>query len=183
MKQSVAVIVGSNRKDSINRKLAVAITKLKLDTLEFKFVDIDTLPMYNQDLEQKRPDAVNAFTDEMHKHSAVLIVTPEYNRSLPPVLKNAIDWGSKPADKNVWRDKAAVITGTTPGGIGTAVAQSHLRNILGILGATVLGGEAYVTFKPGMIDDASGAFENPDTEKFLQAYMDRFAVLAGKLAA
>lgn len=178
----VGVIVGSNRRESINRKLAQALVKLGAPTLRFEDIRIDDLPMYNGDLEASRPGEVNRFTAEVAGCDAVLVVMPEHNRSLPAVLKNAIDWGSKPADKNVWRDKTIAITGTSPGAIGTAVGQQHLRQILGILGATVMGGEAYVSFKPGLLD-ADGAIAEDSTRAFLQAFIDRFAVLAGKLAA
>ncbi|MDM0112645.1 NAD(P)H-dependent oxidoreductase [Variovorax sp. J22R133] len=178
----VGVIVGSNRRESINRKLANAIIQLDAPSLAFEHIRIDDLPMYNGDLEGARPAEVNRFTSEVAACDALLFVMPEHNRSLPAVLKNAIDWGSKPTDKNVWRDKTAAITGTSPGVIGTAVGQQHLRQILGILGATVLGGEAYISFKPDLLD-AQGAIATPATREFLQAYLNRFAALAGKLAA
>jgi chromate reductase, NAD(P)H dehydrogenase (quinone) len=107
---------------------------------------------------------------------------PEFNRSLPAVLKNAIDWGSKPVTENVWRDKPVAMTGTSPGAIGTAVGQQHLRQILGILGAAVLGGEAYICYKPDLIG-SDGRLQDPTTEAFLRAYLERFAVFAGKLLA
>lgn len=179
---NVAVIVGSNRRESINRKLAHALIALESPTLAFSPVRIDDLPMYNGDLEGQRPAEVNRFTDEVRAADAVLVVMPEHNRSLPAVLKNAIDWGSKPMDRNVWRDKTIAITGTTPGAIGTAVGQQHLRQILGILGATVMGGEAYIAFKPDLLA-ADGTIADATTRAFLQAYMDRFATLVGKLAA
>ncbi|CAN5709542.1 NADPH-dependent FMN reductase [soil metagenome] len=178
----IAVIVGSNRRESINRKLALAIEKLAPSSLEFVHIRIDDLPMYNGDLEGNRPAEVNRFTSEVAAADAVLVVMPEHNRSLPAVLKNAIDWGSKPMDKNVWRDKPAAITGTSPGAIGTAVGQQHLRQMLGILGASVLGGEAYITFKPELID-ADGAIAIDATRDFLKAFIDRFAGFVGKLAA
>ena len=177
----VGVIVGSNRRESINRKLAQALVRLGSPGLRFEDVRIDDLPMYNGDLEGARPGVVNRFTAEVVACDALLVVMPEHNRSLPAVLKNAIDWGSKPADKNVWRDRTIAITGTSPGAIGTAVGQQHLRQILGILGATVLGGEAYISFKPGLLD-AEGAIADDATRAFLQAYLDRFAALAARLA-
>lgn len=180
-KFKVAVIVGSNRRDSINRKLAQAMTRLVESRLEFEFVGIDELPMYNADLEGNRPDSVNLFTSRIAAADAVFVVTPEHNRSIPAVLKNAIDWGSKPAGQNVWKGKPAAITGTSPGAIGTAVGQQHLRQILAVLGSTVMGGEAYISFKPDLID-ASGAITNDSTRSFLQAYMDGFAELVSKLA-
>lgn len=177
---NVAVIVGSNRRESINRKLAHALMGLDAPTLSFSEVRIDDLPMYNGDLEADRPGVVHRFTAEVAAADAVLIVMPEHNRSLPAVLKNAIDWGSKPMDRNVWRDKPAAITGTTPGAIGTAVGQQHLRQIMGILGATVMGGEAYIAFKPDLLS-AQGTIADASVRAFLQAYLDRFAALVGKL--
>ncbi|VWX61172.1 Quinone reductase [Burkholderiales bacterium 8X] len=177
----IALVVGSNRRESLNRKLAKAITRLDAPTLRFQDIRIDDLPMYNGDLEAARPAEVNRFTDEVRACSGVLIVMPEHNRSLPAVLKNAIDWGSKPADRNVWRDKPVAITGTSPGAIGTAVGQQHLRQIMGILGATVMGGEAYIGNKPQLVDE-QGSFADDTTRAFVQAYLDRFATLVGKLA-
>lgn len=178
----IAVIVGSNRKESINRKLALALAKLAPDALSFVDIRIDDLPLYNLDLESARPAVVNRFTSEVAACDGVLIVMPEHNRSLPAVLKNAIDWGSKPADKNVWRDKPAAITGTSPGAIGTAVGQQHARQILGVLGASVLGGEAYISFPPNLVDE-HGNVTVESTKAFLKAFIDRFASFTMKLAA
>lgn len=178
---TVALIVGSNRRESINRKLAHALVKLSPPSLSFHHVRIDDLPLYNADLEADRPEAVLRFTAEVAASDAVFIVTPEHNRSVTAVLKSAIDWGSKPMDKNVWRDKPTAITGTSPGAIGTAVAQQHLRQILAVLGATVMGGEAYVSFKPDLLDE-QGQIGDASTRTFLQAYINRFAALVAKLA-
>lgn len=177
----VGVIVGSLRRESINRKLATAITRIAPPALAFREIPLAELPMYNGDLEADRPPAVTRFTERCAAADAFLIVMPEYNRSLPAVLKNAIDWGSKPMDKNVWRDKPVVITGTSPGAIGTAVGQQHLRQIMGILGAAVMGGEAYVSFKPGTIGE-DGSFADDATRAFLAAYIERFAAFTTKLA-
>jgi chromate reductase len=181
-KLQVAVIVGSLRRESINRLLAKAITQLAPPSLEFHDVALEDLPMYNGDLEAQRPDSVVRFTADCARTDAMLVVMPEFNRSLPVVLKNAIDWGSKPMDKNVWRDKPIAIAGTSPGNIGTAVGQQHLRQVLGVLGASVLGGEAYITFKPNLIT-TDGEITDEGTRKFLQSYVDRFASFAAKLAA
>lgn len=176
----VAVLVGSLRRDSINRKLADAITRVAPPALRFRHIALDALPMYNGDLEAQRPEAVHRFTEACAKAEAFLIVMPEFNRSLPAVLKNAIDWGSKPMDRNVWRDKPVAMSGTSPGAIGTAVGQQHLRQIMGILGAAVLGGEAYISFKPDLLD-AQGALQDATTRAFLGAYMERFADFTHKL--
>ncbi|HXR56061.1 MAG TPA: NADPH-dependent FMN reductase [Casimicrobiaceae bacterium] len=180
-KPKVGIIVGSNRRESINRRLAKALANLETDRLDFGWIGIDDLPMYNQDLEADRPETVRRFAADVGQYPALLFVTPEHNRSLPAVLKNAIDWGSKPTDKNVWRGKVAAITGTSFGAIGTAVGQQHLRQILGILGVLVMGGEAYISFRPDPVDN-DGHFVDESKREFLQAYMDRFATLVTKLA-
>lgn len=177
----VAVLVGSLRRESINRRLALALARLAPPTLVLREVSLAELPMYNGDLEGQRPDSVNRFTAEIARADALLVVMPEHNRSLPAVLKNAIDWGSKPMDKNVWRDKPLAMAGASPGAIGTAAGQQHLRQIMGILGAAVLGGEAYLSFKPGLID-ADGTLSDDSTAQFLGAHMARFAAFTGKLA-
>ena len=178
----VAILVGSLRRESTNRKLAQSITRIAPDSLAFRFIALDALPMYNGDLEGHRPASVNDFTAECARAQAFLFVMPEFNRSLPAVLKNAIDWGSKPIEHNVWRDKPAAMSGTSPGAIGTAVGQQHLRQILGILGASVVGGEAYLPFNRDLLD-AEGNFANAATRDFVAAYMQRFAAFAGKLVA
>ena len=178
----VGLIVGSLRRESINRKLANAIVELSPPGLKYFDIPLDDLPMYNGDLEIDRPAAVRRFTDECNRAEAFLVVMPEFNRSLPAVLKNAIDWGSKPLAENVWRDKPIAITGTSPGAIGTAVGQQHLRQILGILGAAVLGGEAYISFKPGLIG-SDGRLQDTGTDAFLRAYLERFELFADKLLA
>lgn len=178
----VAILVGSLRRESTNRKLAQAMTRMAPDTLAFRFIELDALPMYNGDLEGNRPDAVNRFTAECARAEAFLLVMPEYNRSLPAVLKNAIDWGSKPMDKNVWRDKPVAMSGTSPGAIGTAAGQQHLRQILGILSASVVGGEAYLPFSKDLFD-ADGNFANAATRDFVTAYLQRFATFTAKLVA
>ncbi|MGA8032024.1 MAG: NADPH-dependent FMN reductase [Casimicrobiaceae bacterium] len=181
-KHKVGIIVGSNRRESINRRFALALARLLADRFEIAWVRIDDLPMYNQDLEGDRPETVRRFTAEVATLPALLFVTPEHNRSIPAVLKNAIDWGSKPTDKNVWRGKVAAITGTANGGIGTAVAQQHLRAILGDVGTLVMGGEAYVTFKPEPVD-TEGNFVDESRRTFCKAYMDQFAALVLRLAS
>jgi chromate reductase len=179
-KFNVAVIVGSNRRESVNRLLAQAIVNLGVSGLQFSWIRIDDMPIYNADLEGNRPEAVTRFTEQVAAADGVLFVTPEHNRSLPAALKSAIDWGSKPNEKNVWRGMPIAITGTSPGALGTALCQMHLRQILGILGALVMGGEAYISFSPGLLD-ANGNFAIETTRAFLHAYMDQFCALVGKL--
>jgi chromate reductase len=179
-KVNVGIVVGSNRRESINRKLALALVKLADSKLVANFVRIDDLPMYNQDIESPLPATVQRYKSEIEHADAVLFVTPEHNRSIPAVLKNSIDWGARPYGRNSWAGKPAAITGTSPGAIGTAVAQQHLRQVLGDLGVLVMGGEAYVAFKPGLIDDAN-AVTDAGSRQFLQSFVERFADLAARL--
>jgi chromate reductase, NAD(P)H dehydrogenase (quinone) len=181
-KPLIAVIVGSNRRDSINRKLAHALANLGADKFEVIFARIDDLPMFNQDLEASLPGEVVRFKGELAHADGVLIVTPEHDRSIPALLKNAIDWGARPYGKNSWAGKPAFITGTSPGAIGSALAQQHLRSVMVGLGVTLLGGEAYVTFKPNLVDK-HGTIGDEGTQKFLQGFIDRFAALVGCLSA
>ncbi len=178
----VAVIVGSNRRESINRKYAQALVKLGAGKFDAKFVRIDDLPMFNQDNEANLPPEVVRYKDEVAKADGVLFVTPEHNRSMPTALKNAIDWGARPFGKSVWPGKPGFITGTSGGAIGTALVQQHLRSVMTGLGMTLLGGEAYITNKANLID-AEGNISDETTQKFLQGFVDRFAVLVAKLKA
>jgi chromate reductase, NAD(P)H dehydrogenase (quinone) len=180
-KPQIAVIVGSNRRESINRRLAQALIKLGAGKFEGKIVRIDDLPIYNQDNEANLPPEVVRFKDEIKKADGVLIVTPEHNRSAPTVLKNAIDWGARPYGSSVWPDKPGFITGTSPGAIGTALVQANLRTVMLGLGMTLLGGESYVQFKPNLVDD-QGNVTDESTKKFLQSFVDRFATLVERLA-
>lgn len=179
----LAIIVGSNRKASINRKLARALAKLGTTSFTPHFVEIDDLPMYNQDLEAAGwPDTATRLKAEIAEAHALLVVTPEHNRSIPAVLKNAIDWAARPSGKGVWGGKPVAIIGASPGGVGTACAQQHLRDILGNQGALVMGGQMFITWKDGLVDDADAVTVDA-TRAFLQAFMDKFAGLVGKLAA
>jgi chromate reductase, NAD(P)H dehydrogenase (quinone) len=178
----IAVVVGSNRRESINRKLAQALTGLADDKFAFSFVQIDDLPLYNQDLEAELPASVTRLKAEISSADGLLFVTPEHNRSIPTVLKNAIDWGARPYGQNSWSGKPVAITGTSPGAIGTAVAQQHLRQVLGVLGALVMGGEAYITYKPGLLDEA-GAISEESTRAFLKNFVVQFSTLVSRLSA
>jgi chromate reductase len=178
----IAVIVGSNRKDSINRKLAQALIKLGAGKFDAKIARIDDLPIYNQDHEGNLSPEVTRFKEEIKRADGVLFVTPEHNRSVPTALKNAIDWGARPYGTSVWPGKPGFITGTSPGAIGTALVQANLRTVMLGLGMTLLGGESYITFKPNLIDD-QGNIADESTKKFLQDFVDRFATLVTKLKA
>ena len=178
----VAVIVGSLRKDSFNRKLALALDRLKHPTLTLNLIKIEDIPLYNQDLDNNLPDSVIKFKKEITEASAVLIVTPEYNRSIPGVLKNIIDWGTRPAGQNVWAGKVTASIGTSPGVIGTAVAQAHLRSVMTALNAIVIGQpEVYLVYKDNMFDnDFNITIET--TKVFLQEFMDNFAKKINQLS-
>ena len=131
MPRNIAVIVGSTRNDSINRKLAKALVKLAPKDFEFEFVRIDDLPVFNQDHDQSPPDSVLRVKAQISKADAFLFVTPEHNRSMPAALKNVLDWLSRPYGKSLWPGKPAGLVGASLGAVGTAVAQAHLRNTLG----------------------------------------------------
>ena len=177
----IAVVVGSNRRDSINRKLAQALARLGAGKFDASFARIDNLPMFNQDNEGNLPPEVVRFKNELARADGVLIVTPEHDRSIPAALKNAIDWGARPWGKNSWTGKPGFITGTSPGAIGSALAQQHLRSVMTGLGMILLGGEAYVTFRPNLIDE-HGAIGDDSTKKFLVDFVHRFAHLVSRLA-
>jgi chromate reductase len=180
-KPRIAIVVGSNRRESINRKLAEALGKL-VPQFDVSFVRIDDLPMFNLDDVPASAAAVKRFKCEIDGADGVIFVTPEYNRSIPALLKNAIDWGSMPGGQNSWADKPVFITGTSPGAIGSALAQQHLRHVLGaLLGALVLGGEAYITFKPDLIN-AEGEIGDEATRKFLGGLLNRFGELVARHA-
>lgn len=180
-KLKLGIVVGSNRRGSINRKLAQAIGRLGADAFDAAVIRIDDLPMYNQDLEQPVPGPVARFKAEVEAADALLFVTPEHSRSLPAVLKNAIDWGTRPWGKTSWPGKPAAVTGASQGAISTAVVQQHLRAILGDLGLHVAGGEAYIQFKPELID-AQDEVTDDGVRAFLKTFIDQFAAFAGKFA-
>jgi chromate reductase len=180
-KLKLGVVVGSNRKESINRRLALALGRLGAGTFEAKLIRIDDLPMYNQDHEQPVPAPVARFKSEVEASDALLFVTPEHTRSIPAVLKNAIDWGTRPWGKTSWPGKPAAVIGTSGGVVSTAVVQQHLRAILGDIGLHLLGGEAYIQFRPELLD-AQNAVTDESVRGFLQKFIDQFADFAGKFA-
>ena len=180
MARTIAIIVGSIRKDSINLKLAKALAKLAPADFECEFVRIADLPVYNQDLDQSPPEAVPRVKSQIASANALLFVTPEHNRSLPTALKNILDWVSRPYGKNLWAGKPDGIGGASIGAIGTAVAQAHLRSVLGYLDVPTLGQpEAYIHFTQGLIDQ-DGNVSNDATKKFLQTFMDRYVTWVSK---
>jgi len=173
-KRKVAVFVGSLRKESINRCLAQALERLGEDRLSFQYVGIGDLPLYNQDFDDDYPAAATALKEQVRGADAVLFVTPEYNRSVPGVLKNALDLGSRPYGDSAFAGLPAAVIGASPGAIGTALAQQHLRNILSYLDMAVLPQpEAFIQFKDGLIE-ADGRITRPETREFLEDFLDRF---------
>jgi chromate reductase len=167
-------MVGSLAKASINRKLALALTRLAPKELQIEDIPIGNLPLYNYELDNDMPASAKAFKDQLAALDAVIFVTPEYNRSIPGSLKNAIDWASRPYGQNSFARKPSTVIGTSPGKIGTAVAQQHLRSILGYCNSPQMNSpEAYIQFEKGMITD-DGEVTNESTEKFLREYMQEF---------
>src|SRR4051794_27093423 len=179
----IAVVVGSLRNDSINRKLAIALAALGPQDFAFEHVEIGDLPLFNQDHDANPAEQVKRLKSHIAGSQGVLFVTPEYNRSVPGVLKNAIDHASRPYGKSAWAGKPGGVIGISIGAIGTATAQQHLRNILAYLDMPTLGQpEAFIQLRDGLFDDAGG-FANPDTKKFLQGWMDRYVAWVKKHAA
>ncbi len=180
-KYQIAIVVGSLRKDSFNRKLASAIIKLAPAEFSFKPVKIDVLPLYNQDEDARPVESVARLKSEIQAAQGIVFVTPEYNRSIPGVLKNAIDHASRPYGQSVWAGKPAGVMGVSVGAIGTAMAQQHLRNILAYLDAPTLGQpEAFIQAKDGLFD-ADGNI-GADSRQFLQGWMDRYVAWVEKHA-
>ena len=170
----IAVVVGSIRKDSINRKLATALAELAPADFSFEQVRIDDLPLYNQDHDASPSEQVKRLKTHVSGSQGLLFVTPEYNRSIPGVLKNAIDHASRPYGQSAWNGKPAGVIGGSGGAIGTALAQQHLRNILAYLDVPTLGQpEAFVQVKEGMFD-GNGQIAAPEPRKFLQSWMDKY---------
>jgi chromate reductase len=170
----VAVLVGSIRPNSTNLQFARALEKLALGRLEFDYIDIGSLPYYDDSLWDNPPASVVDLKARIAAADAVLFVTPEYNRSIPGVLKNAIDWPSRPYGQSVWDGKPAAIVGATGGATGTAQAQAHLRSILTVMGLLVMGRpEVYQTLKPGMIDE-NFLITDERTREFLKTWTEAF---------
>lgn len=173
--KTVAVLVGSLRADSLNRKFAESLAKLAEGKLTFKFVEIGDLPLYNEDLWENPPAPVTRLKNDIESADAVLFVTPEYNRTYSPAIDNAIHWGTRPWGQNSWTGKPAAITGTSPGAIGTAVAQTQLKQVLVVVGLAVMGQpEVYFAYKDELFDEA-GHVVNEQTAAFLQSFVDGFA--------
>ncbi len=169
----IAVLVGSLRRESINRKLAAALVKLGPPDFSFTYPAINDLPLYNQDDDANPAPTVKRLKGEIAAVDGLLFVTPEYNRSMPGVLKNALDHASRPYGQSAWAGKPGGVIGISPGATGTAMAQQHLRNVLAYLDVPTLGQpESFLHAKEGFFE-ASGEV-NADSKKYLQRWMDRY---------
>jgi chromate reductase len=171
----VGYLIGSLSSTSINRKLARALTKLAPPQLEMFEISFRDLPAYSPDFDPDYPPVARAFKDAIKGADAILFVSPEYNRSIPGALKNAIDWASRPYGQNAFARKPAAVIGASPGSIGTAVGQQSLRAVLGFCNAPQMTSpEAYIQFTPGLVTD-DGEVTVASTKEFLQNYMHEFA--------
>jgi len=177
----IAVIVGSLRKDSINRKLAHAIVKLAPSEFSFKELQIGDLPLYNQDDDANQAESVKRLKEGITAAQGILFVTPEYNRSISGVLKNAIDHASRPYGQSAWAGKPAGVLGASPGATGTAMAQQHLRNILATLNMPTLAQpEAFIHVRDGLFAETGDI--GTASKKFLQNWMDHYVTWVKKHA-
>ncbi|MBS0285813.1 MAG: NAD(P)H-dependent oxidoreductase [Proteobacteria bacterium] len=175
----IGVIVGSLRKDSFNLKLATSIQKLAPADFTFKQLLINDLPLYNQDSDNSPAESVKRFKADILACTGLLFATPEYNRSMSGVLKNALDHGSRPYGQSVWQGKPAGIIGVSQGAAGTAMAQQHLRNILAYLDVPTLGQpEVFIQYKEGLFDNDGNIGEG--SKKFLQNWMDKYVAWVKK---
>ncbi|MEO8347114.1 MAG: NAD(P)H-dependent oxidoreductase [Betaproteobacteria bacterium] len=173
--RNVAVIVGSLRKDSLNRKLANALIAMAPEPLKLRIHEIGQLPLFNADFEADPPLAVSDFKQMLAAADAVLFITPEYNRSVPGVLKNAIDVGSRPYGKSAWSGKPGAIISVSPGAIGAFGANHHLRQSMVFLNVPMMGQpEAYIGNAAALFDD-NGTLVNESTYGFMLKFLQAFA--------
>jgi chromate reductase len=178
----VAVIVGSLRKDSINRKVANALAEVEPEGLKLSIVEIGQLPIYNQDGDDNPPTEWTAFRERISAADAVLFVTPEHNRSVPAALKNALDIGSRPYGKSAWNGKPGAVVSASPGGIGGFAANHHLRQSLVFLNVPAMAQpEAYIGGADKLFDD-NGRLTNSTTREFLGKFLQAFAAWMEKIA-
>lgn len=181
--KNIAVIVGSLRKESLNLKMAKALIAIAPETLNFKIFEIGKLQMYNQDLDEIPPAAWTKFRNRLKHFDGILFVTPEYNRSVPAVLKNAIDVGSRPYGKSSWNGKPAAIVSVSPGHIGGFGANHHLRQSLVFLNVPVMAQpEAYIGNAEELFDD-HGNLINKETLEFSRKFMMAFSEWVTKITA
>jgi chromate reductase len=183
MAKDIVVIVGSLRKESLNRKMANALSDLAPASLKLEIVEIGQLPLYNQDLDSSPPAEWAAFRQRVKKADGVLFVTPEYNRSVPAALKNAIDVASRPYGQNMWDKKPAAVVSVSPGAIGGFGANHHLRQSLVFLNMPAMPQpEAYIGGADKLFD-AAGKIANEGTRGFLTKFLEAFAAWVDKHAA
>nr|WP_157541116.1 NADPH-dependent FMN reductase [Microbacterium sp. XT11] len=181
MVHRIGYLIGSLSRDSINRVLSTALVRLAPPSLELSEIPIRDLPLYNRDDELDPVPAVTEFKNAVERADGLLIVSPEYNRSIPGALKNAIDWGSRPWGHNSFARKPTGIIGASTGAIGTAVMQSSMRSVLSFLNAPQLNApEAYITFRPEVFG-ADGQVTDAGTEQFLQHYMSEYAAFVERV--
>ena len=175
----VAVIVGSLRKASINRQLAQAIARMGGDQAQFSIVEIGHLPLYNEEADGHETEAVKQFRIAVGIADAVLFVTPEYNRSMPGALKNALDQGSRPYGQSIWSGKPAAVIGMSPGALGTALSQQHLRNVLSYLDMPTLGQpEMFLQMREGFF--AADGSIGERSQAYVQKFIDQFVLWIAK---
>lgn len=181
MAHRIGYLIGSLAHDSINRVVATALVKLAPPSLEMVEIPIRDLPLYNRDDELDPVAAVTTFKHAVERAEGLLIVSPEYNRSIPGALKNSIDWGSRPWGHNSFARKPTGIIGASTGAIGTAVMQSSMRSVLSFLNAPQLNApEAYLTYRPEMFGP-DGTVEDDSTKKFLEHYMEEYAAFVERV--
>jgi chromate reductase, NAD(P)H dehydrogenase (quinone) len=179
----IVVLVGSLRRDSFNRVLANAVSGLAPAEFSFTHAKIDDIPLYNQDDDSNQPEPVKRLKGEIKAAKGLMFVTPEYNRSIPGVLKNAIDCASRPYGQSAFAGKPAGVIGASIGAPGTSMAQQHLRNILAYLDVPTLGQpEAFIYVKDGLFD-AAGKIANQESKAFLQDWMNKYVAWIKKHAA
>jgi len=178
---NVGYFVGSLAKASINRKLANALVRLAPAELAMTEISFKDLPLYCYDSDADYPPAARALKEAIAGVDAILFVTPEYNRSIPGGLKNAIDWASRPWGQNSFSRKPSAIIGTSPGKIGTAIAQAHLRSIMAFCNSPLMNSiEAYIQFEQGLITD-DGEVTNEATKTFLRGFIAEFHGFIGRV--
>ena len=173
--RDVAVVVGSLRKESLNRKMAKALIELQPPALKLEIVEIGDLSLYNEDLEATLPPAWSGFRERIRRADAVIFVTPEYNRGVPGVLKNALDVGSRPYGKSAWEGKPAAVVSVSPGAMGGFGANHHLRQSLVFLNMPALQQPEVYIGGAGKMFDGNGTLTNPDTRGFLSKFLTAFA--------
>ena len=177
----IGYFVGSLASGSINRTLSKALIKLAPEDLEFTEIPIRDLPLYSPDFDADFPTEGRALKDAIAASDGILFISPEYNRSLPGALKNAIDWGSRPWGTNSFARKPTGIIGASPGGIGTAVMQSSMRSVLSFLDAPQLNApEAYIRFVPEVYGE-DGTVSDSSTEAFLRHYMEEYSAFVQRV--